>query len=205
MNEPTTITCVEELLAACADNAPGCISLHLDDDGVECCGTRATILDSLERWANEPQPAHRRSSRHRNVRSPLGHLRPPTHPTHRTRRIALPRHRRRPRLRRRRTHRLRDRMGRPPRLDALPPTPHHQLRHRPPQRQGSLSQRPTSRSVPPCDRRVPSGLREPRRTVPSPAGTLPPVSGRQGPWRGRRNAAVETFRSRPAKPGSSIR
>lgn len=54
MNEPTTITCVEELLAACADNPPGCISLHLDDDGVERCGTRATILDSLERWANDP-------------------------------------------------------------------------------------------------------------------------------------------------------
>ncbi len=58
MNEPTstatTVTNVDEFLAFCADEPAGCISVHLDSDGSFTCGTRATILDSLEQWATDP-------------------------------------------------------------------------------------------------------------------------------------------------------
>lgn len=49
-----TITSVEQLLAACADDPNGCTSLHLDHDGLYKCGTNATVADSLEQWATDP-------------------------------------------------------------------------------------------------------------------------------------------------------
>lgn len=49
-----TITSVEDLLDHCAEEPNGCSSVHIDQAGAFTCGTRATILDSLEQWATNP-------------------------------------------------------------------------------------------------------------------------------------------------------
>ena len=54
-NQPaTTITSVDDVVDFCADDPTGCTSIHLDHDGAFTCGTRATVLDSLEAWATDP-------------------------------------------------------------------------------------------------------------------------------------------------------
>jgi len=54
MSDDTSINNVEDLLDFCADDPPGCTSIHLDEHGAFTCGTRSTVLDSLEQWATDP-------------------------------------------------------------------------------------------------------------------------------------------------------